>query len=153
MTKTYSEKLKDPRWQKKRLEILERDMWICQKCFDDEKTLHVHHRVYDRKYENPWEYPADLLVTLCEDCHSQEASENWDKLMKEMGRILKRQFFLSDVKRIMEGFNNYPMPHGNDVCACVIEYSLSNKDEAYDIMRKYFEHLAAKSPRTSDGPF
>ena len=30
----YSEKLKDPRWQKKRLEILERDNFRCQYCGD-----------------------------------------------------------------------------------------------------------------------
>lgn len=28
--KTYAEKLKDPRWQKRRLEIFERDDWTCQ---------------------------------------------------------------------------------------------------------------------------
>ena len=43
----YAEKLKDPRWQKKRLEILERDAWVCQKCFDTKSTLHVHHRIYN----------------------------------------------------------------------------------------------------------
>ena len=39
----YSEKLRDPRWQKRRLEILERDAWQCQACLSTAKTLHVHH--------------------------------------------------------------------------------------------------------------
>ena len=39
--KTYLEKLKDPRWQKKRLEILERDGWKCMACGEKEKTLRV----------------------------------------------------------------------------------------------------------------
>lgn len=42
----YSDKLKDPRWQKKRLEILTRDEWTCQICFDTESTLVVHHQKY-----------------------------------------------------------------------------------------------------------
>jgi hypothetical protein len=69
--KTYSEKLKDPRWQKKRLEILQRDEWICQNCGDDESTLHVHHKWYEPGNE-PWDYPPEALITLCEDCHQRE---------------------------------------------------------------------------------
>jgi len=71
MMSAYLEKLKDPRWQKMRLQILERDEWQCQDCYDDKKTLHVHHRYYERGLD-PWEYPPHSLVTLCEDCHSAE---------------------------------------------------------------------------------
>ncbi len=39
----YSEKLKDPRWQKKRLEIFQRDEFHCQQCGDGENTLCVHY--------------------------------------------------------------------------------------------------------------
>lgn len=66
---TYSEKLKDPRWQKKRLEILKRDNWTCQNCQSTTKTLHVHHLKYNG---NPWEANNNDLQTLCEDCHEQE---------------------------------------------------------------------------------
>lgn len=65
---TYSEKLKDPRWQKKRLKILERDDFTCKVCGSIEKTLHVHHIFYLAR-KNPWEYPDCFLVTACEDCH------------------------------------------------------------------------------------
>lgn len=44
--KKYLEKLKDPRWQKKRLKVFERDEWTCQCCNDTESTLNVHHRYY-----------------------------------------------------------------------------------------------------------
>lgn len=67
---TYAEKLKDPRWQKKRLEIFERDGWECKLCFDKNKTLHVHHRSYSRGVE-PWDYDNSMLVTLCCDCHDE----------------------------------------------------------------------------------
>lgn len=67
---TYSEKLKHPKWQKKRLEILQRDNFKCTLCDNSEKTLHVHHDVYIGK--NPWDTPSDCLNTLCEDCHTFE---------------------------------------------------------------------------------
>lgn len=68
---TYAEMLKDPRWQKKRLEILERDEWACQMCHSGDKTLHVHHNYYDYSLL-PWEYPEESLITLCEECHKDE---------------------------------------------------------------------------------
>lgn len=66
---SYKEKLKDPRWQKKRLEILSRDNFKCKKCGDEESTLHVHHYVY-LKGLDPWEYKNRDLDTLCKDCHN-----------------------------------------------------------------------------------
>ena len=68
MKKTYVEKLKDPRWQKKRLEIFDRDEFSCCYCFSEEKTLSVHHGYYEFGKE-PWEHENETLFTLCEDCH------------------------------------------------------------------------------------
>lgn len=73
--KSYWQKLKDPKWQKKRLEIMQRDEFTCQACFEKDKTLNVHHRLY-RKGKSPWEYDDCDLVTLCEDCHSKVTKEN-----------------------------------------------------------------------------
>jgi len=64
----YSELLKDPRWQKKRLEVLSRDEWKCKSCGSSHITLHVHHKEY-AKGKPPWDYPDDVLITLCETCH------------------------------------------------------------------------------------
>jgi hypothetical protein len=64
---TYAEKLLDPRWQKKRLEILERDQWTCQLCNEKEVTLHVHHLKYK---SSPWDVSNDDLVTYCKHCHA-----------------------------------------------------------------------------------
>jgi len=90
MAKKYSEKLKDPRWQKIRLKVLERDGWACRKCLADDRTLHVHHLYYVSGKE-PWEYDLDALMTLCEECHQDEYEyrrEAEDKLL-EVCRILK----------------------------------------------------------------
>lgn len=69
VAKSYKEKLLDPRWQRKRLEILSRNDFCCEDCGTDESTLHVHHRYY-LKGKNPWEYEDDALVALCENCHA-----------------------------------------------------------------------------------
>jgi 5-methylcytosine-specific restriction endonuclease McrA len=63
----YREKLMDPRWQRKRLEVFQRAGWKCQACGTTERTLHVHHLVYSKGY--PWEAPDHTLESLCDDCH------------------------------------------------------------------------------------
>lgn len=73
---TYWEKLKDPRWQRKRLEIMDRDGFACQECGKEDRTLNVHHVIYKSKVD-PWDYPDGLLLTLCEPCHeSRHALQN-----------------------------------------------------------------------------
>lgn len=64
---TYVEKLQDPRWQKKRLEILERDRWTCRLCNDTKTTLHIHHIKYSKE---PWDAENKDLVCYCKHCHS-----------------------------------------------------------------------------------
>lgn len=64
---TYSEKLRDPRWQKKRLEIMQRDNFCCIVCCDSKSELQVHHLIYKKR--DPWDYPNALYQTLCKSCH------------------------------------------------------------------------------------
>lgn len=68
---TYAEKLKDSRWQKRRLEIIERDKHRCQHCFSNQQPFHVHHKYYIDGIE-PWEYEGKVLITLCAACHEIE---------------------------------------------------------------------------------
>lgn len=65
----YAEFLKDPRWQKKRLEIMQRDNFTCQYCGATDKELQVHHRFY-LNGRKPWEYSNSALITLCDNCHA-----------------------------------------------------------------------------------
>ena len=71
----YSDLLKNPLWQRKRLEIMKRDKWKCFWCGDNTTTLHVHHirYIYGR---NPWEYDNSNFITLCENCHENGTSIN-----------------------------------------------------------------------------
>lgn len=82
----YAVLLSDPRWQRKRLEILGRDNWTCRKCEAKGVNLHVHHTYYDLRV-SPWQYPDHTLITLCVDCHADE-----ELLKSEMNRRLSQAF-------------------------------------------------------------
>lgn len=68
MAKEYSNKLKNPRWQRFRLEVMQRDDFKCCWCGSGDRFLNVHHTKYF-KNTDPWDYPLDLMQTLCEGCH------------------------------------------------------------------------------------
>jgi 5-methylcytosine-specific restriction endonuclease McrA len=67
----YSQKLRDPKWQRLRLEVFNRDNFTCTNCGSAHKEIQVHHLDYITGIE-PWEYPLDMLTTLCCDCHAKE---------------------------------------------------------------------------------
>ena len=71
---TYAEKLNSPKWQRKRLEIMQRDGFKCRICKDDKSTLNVHHLYYIKDKEL-YDYDNETLVTLCKDCHSYAHNE------------------------------------------------------------------------------
>ncbi len=66
----YVALLRDPRWQRKRLEVMRRDDFKCRGCGDRESELQVHHRRYNRDGK-PWEVSDSALVTLCHKCHER----------------------------------------------------------------------------------
>lgn len=72
---TYYELLKHPKWQEKRLRIMERAGFKCEWCERGDVTLHVHHTFYE-KSAAPWEYPDASLVCLCESCHEDAERVN-----------------------------------------------------------------------------
>lgn len=82
---SYWELLKDPRWQRKRLEVLQIHEWACEECGATDKTLHVHHTYYERGLA-PWEYPIESLHALCEDCH-RKAQDRMLLLHRQIGRL------------------------------------------------------------------
>lgn len=76
---TRSSQYRDSRWQRKRLEIMERDNWTCQSCGrSGGVTLNVHHAYYEKGCK-PWEYPNESLVTWCEECH-----EMYNRIIKRI---------------------------------------------------------------------
>ncbi len=65
----WSSAFRDSRWQRKRLEVMERDGWRCTSCGKSAGViLNVHHIHYEAGLA-PWEYSLSSLVTWCETCH------------------------------------------------------------------------------------
>ncbi|WP_229747191.1 HNH endonuclease [Mucilaginibacter galii] len=72
---TYGQLLFDERWRTKRLDILARDRNQCIIC-NNTQELQVHHRQYhyikaESQFKPPWDYPENLLITLCKKCHNR----------------------------------------------------------------------------------
>lgn len=67
---SYSDALQDPRWQKRRLEILSAADWACEDCGRKDRAFDIHHNFYIRAFRNqPWRYENDLVMALCKPCH------------------------------------------------------------------------------------
>jgi hypothetical protein len=57
--------------------------------------LGCHHRYYLPGKE-PWDYPDNALVTLCEDCHIRE-TESRDAYEKELLLAFRHHFFAGEL--------------------------------------------------------
>lgn len=82
----YGDLLRMPQWQRKRLEIMDRDNFQCLMCDDNMNTLHVHHTVYI-KDRLPWEYADETLMTVCDYCHDLC---HWKKDKAQLKRLILR---------------------------------------------------------------
>lgn len=140
MSGKYSEKLKDPRWQKKRLEILSRDEWMCQYCYDSSSTLHIHHRYYIRNTD-PWDYPPEALVTLCESCHEAETTDRPHAEALLLEAMKKVGFYSADVQRIAEGINKMKLIHASEIVASAYEAAFASRDIQSYLLERMFENL------------
>lgn len=75
MQSNYRKLLSTPEWYEFRKTVFERDNYTCQICNKKKSAheLHVHHMLYIEGKEI-WDYPQELIKTLCVDCH-----DNWHK--------------------------------------------------------------------------
>lgn len=85
---SYIELLRHPKWQRKRLEILQLARFACTECGADDKPLHVHHGYYARGAK-PWEYPDHSLHALCEGCHAAR-QQRLEQVRRLLGRLANR---------------------------------------------------------------
>ncbi len=104
---TYAELLRDPRWQRLRLEIMQRDDFACRECGSKSATLNVHHTYYVRG-RAPWEYEASILRTLCEPCH-KSISEAITFIRQFIGALS-----LKELKRVI-AFLRFPRAEPMDL--------------------------------------
>jgi len=139
----YLEKLKDPRWQKLRLKVFERDEWTCQSCLTDDNSLCVHHTYYEEGLE-PWEYPLHSLVTLCELCHEEERN----RFVQEDGLLIeikKAGILASQITEISLAFHEIYKGHTNEVLLTVLRKFLSDKRFQKKMLDVYFKSLRSSN--------
>jgi hypothetical protein len=140
---TYSEKLRDPRWQKKRLEILDRDEFTCQRCFDKETTLNVHHMMYFKDKE-PWDYPEWCLVTLCESCHEEEKECGTESEKTLIQALKEKRFFSSEISNLAISIHEGDILYPPDVIENFFDLFFHNKDFQKTCTDIYFELIKNK---------
>jgi hypothetical protein len=107
----YKEQLKSPKWQKKRLDVLNLRGFKCENCANEEKQLHVHHRFY-LKGRKAWEYDNDVLQVLCETCHENEhkkpkENENQSEIIEFINSLNKENYtsFLEIIEYLKHNHN------------------------------------------------
>jgi hypothetical protein len=132
----YYEKLKSPKWQKKRLEILKRDDWTCQNCLDKESTLHVHHKVYSEG--DPWDINNAHLITLCESCHKFETNEIKDSI-KEIQNTLKIIFSSESICMIDDGLTRMENIAPEELLAGAVHTALTNSGIMNQLIGMYLD--------------
>lgn len=146
--KPYSEKLKDPRWQKIRLQTFERDKWECQSCNDKESTLVVHHKYYLPERE-PWEYPMDAFIALCEKCHGEERENRPQAEQTLLLAIRKKGFLFRDVKELAEGFEDLELRESPWIVATAYRGALADP-KTQDLLINEFLAWCDKEDREAE---
>lgn len=123
MPTKYAQKLLDPRWQRKRLEVLEAADFRCQSCGDGESTLHVHHRQYFKGKE-PWDYDKGQLEALCENCH-----DSWHEQVDELSLVTSYissdgEFGRGECAGLLIGYTRTEVAHHESWCPYQIALGL-----------------------------
>jgi hypothetical protein len=138
----YQDQLKDPRWQKMRLKIYERDEFTCTRCGSQDNTLNAHHKAYESS-SAPWAYPDHWITTLCDTCHAS-VHEGMDEALNQLCQDLKVfGFFPEDIRMLSRAIAKSEPMHLTDVVASAIAFNIQNMQQL--MLDAYFKHLIDKS--------
>lgn len=136
---TYAEKLKDQRWEDKRIHILRRDNYCCKLCGNHD-NLHVHHILYEEDTD-PWDYDENYLITVCEFCHNRIHSQLQqnshlkerlrtieDDLVYRTMRYLTNSYpkFIYDFNQLSDASKNYIMKEIVRMMAEMLSYTTTS---------------------------
>ena len=166
MTKEeYRELRKDGRWQRKRLEIMQRDDFKCREC-GTTNDLNVHHIRYIEG-RLPWEYDNGDLVTLCGTCHKALHEEVRRKHDCGQCKFFVQEFLLDNDESFCFDYDGYCEACGGKGCCfketvkckycvyldmCIRERSIFDVDQDTHACQKYKERtcLECKYFRLND---
>lgn len=139
----YAAKWKDPRWQKKRLEIMERDGFSCRIYGDASSTLAVHHFGYDDG-KDPWDYEQCMLITICQFCHEVEHAERPEYEDLLLHTLRKAGFSAHDVFSIAEGFAFLGEFEDKNILSTAIGWAIKDPAFLSAVVGKYMKNFNYK---------
>jgi len=168
----YREKLKDPRWQRKRLRIINRCEHKCEECGSSD-SLEVHHCYY-RYGREVWQYPDRAFLALCRKCHELRGTAELDfrlfsqtlrteelRGVQEMMSHCKYWFSAQSLQSLLESLKNArgympperglsdPQPRSNQQAQLKADSSYSALCECILQMLQTYGHPEDRSePRT-----
>lgn len=134
----YSQKLRDPRWQKLRLEVMQRDEFTCQYCFDSTTTLNVHHTYYDCGAD-PWDYPPESLITLCEACHESETAQRPITETTLLRALKFKGWSAFHINELAEAINRGQRAW--DPLVSALCWAIEDQEMAHEIFAQYRQYL------------
>jgi hypothetical protein len=129
-------------WKIVREEVFKIDDFECQRCFRSRKdgaTLQVHHKQYLRD-KKPWEYPLNLLETVCKGCHAAQHGiipprEGWDfYAMDDLGDLVGNCDYCNQAIRYVYSVgheNWHVMEVGTVCCDKLTNTDLASTDERH----------------------
>lgn len=131
--KNFNEQIKSPLWQKRRLEILQKDNFTCQACGDKESQLNVHHFSYDPN-KNYWEYEDWQLITLCEKCHSKEHNYFKKEINVQINEIRKLGFTNMEIFRALIGVK-WDLEFG--ICFSELDFVQDKNEKLFELKQRH----------------
>ncbi len=138
---SYWGKLQRPQWQKKRLTTMQRDGFACRHCPSVTEMLTVHHVNYESG-RNPWDYPDENFLTLCDPCHKNiEAEIKIIRRVLALDRPLAAKMMILAREIICQGA---PIPHRK------VEPEVSERDKrpvTVDEAKEHFRQLKERLAR------
>ena len=120
----YKDLLENKRWQNKRARIIMRDgkCTVCGNKYD----LCVHHTYYYKIKIDPWRYPDESLLTLCQTCHTKWHMEN-ENIFIDKPLVTSKKKRINKIK-IVKQKKKKPNHHTPRLFLAIIQ---ANRDKYY----------------------
>lgn len=146
----FWELYKHPLWQRKRLEIMQRDGFKCKCCGTEGETLNVHHAYYVRG-ASPWEYPDVSFTTLCDECHKlkHDQKETILTLMAHMDEVDAEKLIGYAMGILIEAQDFCPFTfwpkHSKGIADAVLRHSPADTQQGRERFEEAIDRYRGKS--------
>jgi len=145
----YAAKYRNPKWAERRNQILQRDDFTCRNCDDKDgpipdaeedqykAALEVHHKYYEWG-KDPWDYPDNALITLCETCHDKETAYR-KEAEKELLRAIQIRFLSKEMFALASAFRAMRTPFAkHEKAGRILAWAMTNQ-RAMDLLTALFQ--------------